>query len=145
MAVSPAIPAGVRAELFLFSSLGLDHRFTTVRAETVGGGRRGDFDRLALNFRSQSVPAAECFDRILGNAQCISNLRITAACFPHCGQAAFFLWCHQVSLQSLKWFTFLRPKVVSFYSAKNKKRPPTGNNSPVAVNVAVAQVLANIT
>jgi len=64
---------------------------------------------------------------------------------PQCGQAAFFLWCHQVSLQSLKWFTFLRPKVVSFYSAKNKKRPPTGNNSPVAVNVAVAQVLANIT
>ena len=58
MAVPPAVSTCVRAELFLFPPLGLDHRFTTMRAETVGCGRRSDFDRLALNFRGQSVPAA---------------------------------------------------------------------------------------
>ena len=49
VAVPPAVPASVRAELFLFSALGLDHRFTAVWAEAFGGGRRGDFDRYALD------------------------------------------------------------------------------------------------
>ena len=35
-------------------------------------------------------------------------------------------------LQSLRWFTFLRPKVESFYSAKNKKEPPTGRYLPIS-------------
>jgi hypothetical protein len=69
----------------------ITHRFAAVRAETVGGGRRGDFNRLALNFRSQSIPAAECFDSILGDTQLIGYLCITPACLAHCGQAAFFL------------------------------------------------------
>ena len=49
MAVPPAVPASVRAELFLFPPLGLDHRFAAVRAEAFGGWRRGDFNRRALD------------------------------------------------------------------------------------------------
>ena len=40
--------------------------------------------------------------------------------------AKVIMWWHKAYLQSLKWFTFLRPKAVSFHSAKKQKRPPTG-------------------
>ena len=49
MAVPPAVPASVRAELFLFPAFGLDHRFAAVRAEAFGGWRRDDFNRRALD------------------------------------------------------------------------------------------------
>ena len=35
VAVPPAVPAGVRAELFLFPALGLDDRFAAVWTKTV--------------------------------------------------------------------------------------------------------------
>ena len=79
--------------------------------------------------KAELIPAAECFACILGDTQFIGYLCITPACFAHGGQAAFLIRRHQVFLQSLRWFTFLRPKVVSFYSAKTKKDRRWGDDS----------------
>ena len=120
-------------------------RLATVWTKTVGGGCWDDFYRRDLDFWRQSVSAAESFDCIFRDAQRIRNFRIAPSSFPQVSQAVFLIKRHQVSLQLLKWFTFLRLKVESFYSAKNKKRSPMGKDPHLAVILAVAQVLANIT
>ena len=81
MAVPPTIPAGVRAELFLFPALKLDHWFTAVRTETVSGVGWHDFLRAAFGLRIQSVSTAESFDRIFRDAQRIRDFRIAPSSF----------------------------------------------------------------
>ena len=138
VAVPPVVPACVRTELFLFPALGLDHRFSAARAETVSSSRWSGLFGLALDSWSQSISATISLDRIFRDAQFLYNLCIATSGFAQLNHAAFLIWRHQVSLQSLKWFTFLRPKVELFYSAKTKKSRRQGDIPLSAAQLTLA-------